>query len=60
MIVPKMGVKLKKKIHFAYIYNFTPQKYDKFLKPPNVLTLLTFVLNILKYLHNPNIIFTFA
>ena len=41
MIVPKRGVKLKKKIHFAYIYSFTPQKYDNFLKPPNVLTFLT-------------------
>ena len=50
MIVPKRGVKLKKKIYFAYIYSFTPQKYDNFLKPPNVLTFLTFVLNILKYL----------
>lgn len=40
----------------VFFYSFTPQKYNNFQKPPNVLTFLTFVLNILKILAGLKII----
>ena len=51
---------MQKGVALFCAFNFTPQKYEKFLKLPNMLTFLTFVLKCVNILHNSNIILNIA